>query len=67
VGNYLIEGHVPASDIQRLVRQQPGVSGLAVPGMSSGTPGMAEAGARIAGFEVLAFQRDGTTKTFARY
>ena len=67
VGKYLIEGHVPASDIQRLVRQQPGVAGLAVPGMPSGTPGMAQPGAKISGFEVVAFQRDGTTKRFARY
>ena len=67
VAKYIIEGHVPASDIQRLVREQPEVSGLAVPGMSSGTPGMAEPGAKIAGFEVVAFRWDGTTKTFARY
>lgn len=66
-GKYLIEGHVPASDIKRLVVEQPRVAGLAVPGMPSGTPGMAEPGAKIAGFEVLAFQLDGTTKTFARY
>jgi hypothetical protein len=67
VGKYLIEGHVPASDIQRLVGQQPRVIGLAVPGMPSGTPGMAPPGAKIAGFEVVAFQLDGTTRTFARY
>jgi hypothetical protein len=67
VGKYLIEGHVPASDIRRLVREQPGVVGLAVPGMSSGTPGMAQPGAKIVGFDVVAFQLDGTTKTFARY
>jgi hypothetical protein len=67
VGKYLIEGHVPASDIQRLVGQQPRVLGLAVPGMPSGTPGMAQPGAKIAGFEVVAFQLDGTTRTFARY
>jgi hypothetical protein len=67
VGTYLIEGHVPASDIHRLVRQRPEVTGLAVPGMSSGTPGMAQPGAKIAGFQVVAFQRDGTTKMFARY
>ena len=67
VGKYLIEGHVPASDIKRLVVEQPRVAGLAVPGMPSGTPGMAQPGAKIAGFEVVAFQLDGTTKTFARY
>jgi hypothetical protein len=67
VGQYLIEGHVPASDIRRLLGQQPRVAGLAVPGMPSGTPGMAQPGAKIAGFEVVAFQLDGTTRTFARY
>jgi hypothetical protein len=67
VGKYLIEGHVPASDIQRLVGQQPRVLGLAVPGMPSGTPGMAQPGAKIAGFEVVSFQPDGTTRVFARY
>jgi hypothetical protein len=67
VGKYLIEGHVPASDIRRLLVEQPRVSGLAVPGMPSGTPGMATPGAKIAGFEVVAFQLDGATKGFARY
>jgi hypothetical protein len=67
VGKYLIEGHVPASDIHRLLAEQPGVTGLAVPGMPSGTPGMAPPGAKIAGFEVVAFQLDGTTKSFSRY
>jgi hypothetical protein len=67
VGKYLIEGHVPASDIKRLAKEQPRVIGLAVPGMPSGTPGMAPPGAKIAGFEVVAFQLDGTTRAFARY
>jgi hypothetical protein len=67
VGKYIIEGHVPAVDIKRLLAEQPRVTGLAVPGMPSGTPGMAPAGARIEGFEVVAFQLDGTTKAFSRY
>ena len=66
-GKYLIEGHVPASDIKRLAKEQPRVAGLAVPGMPTGTPGMAQPGAKIAGFEVVAFQLDGATNTFARY
>src|SRR2546423_2019745 len=41
VGSYLLEGHVPAPDIRRLLAQHPKVAGLAVPGMRSGTPGMA--------------------------
>jgi hypothetical protein len=67
VGKYLIEGHVPAADIKRLLDEQPAVAGLAVPGMPSHTPGMAPAGAKIEGFEVVAFQLNGTTKPFARY
>jgi hypothetical protein len=67
VGKYLIEGHVPAADIKRLLAEQPNVAGLAVPGMPSHTPGMAPAGAKIEGFDVIAFQLDGTTKTFGRY
>lgn len=67
VGKYLIEGHVPASDIRRLAVEQPKAVGLAVPGMPSHTPGMAPPGDKIAGFEVLAFQPDGSTRVFARY
>jgi hypothetical protein len=66
-GKYLVEGHVPASDIERLLKDQPPVSGIAVPGMPSNTPGMAPAGSKPSGFEVLAFQPDGSTKVFARY
>lgn len=64
---YLIEGHVPASDIRRLLAERPKAMGLAVPGMPSGTPGMAQPGDKIQDFEVLAFQSDGGTRVFARY
>jgi hypothetical protein len=67
LGKYLIEGHVPAADMHRLLREQPRVTGLAVPGMPSATPGMAPPGAKITGFEVVAFQLDGTTEILARY
>jgi hypothetical protein len=40
VGNYLIEGHVPAVSVQKLLREKPKALGLAVPGMPSGSPGM---------------------------
>jgi hypothetical protein len=66
-GKYLVEGHVPASEIKRLLKDQPPVSGLAVPGMPSNTPGMAPPGAPISGFEVLSFHRDGSTNVFASY
>lgn len=61
VGDYIIEGHVPASDIKRLLEQQPDVRGLAVPGMPRGVPGMAGTG----GFEVLSFGPAGGTKHYA--
>jgi hypothetical protein len=67
VGRYLIEGHVPASDIREALKRGPKAAGLAVPGMPGGTPGMAEPGAPIEDFEVLAFQRDGSTGVFARH
>jgi hypothetical protein len=67
IEGYLIEGHVPASDIRRLLAEKPEVAGLAVPGMPSRTPGMAGPGEKIGGFEVVAFQRDGATRRFSRY
>jgi hypothetical protein len=67
VDKYLIEGHVPAADIKRLLAERPRVAGLAVPGMPSHSPGMAPAGAKIEGFEVVAFQLSGSTQGFARY
>jgi hypothetical protein len=67
IDRYLIEGHVPAPDIRRLLSTKPKLHGLAVPGMPSGTPGMAPPGAAIADFEVLGFTGQGAISTFARY
>ena len=66
-GSYLIEGHVPAEDIQRLLEERPKVLGLAVPGMPSSTPGMLEPGAKPEPYEVVSFQPDGTTRVYARH
>ncbi|WP_420810800.1 DUF411 domain-containing protein [Croceicoccus ponticola] len=55
VEGYVIEGHVPAKDIERLLRERPeGVKGLAVAGMPLGSPGM-EMGGRIQPYQVIAF------------
>lgn len=54
VGNYLIEGHVPASDIRRLLREQPQAAGLAAPGMPAGSPGM-ETGTPNPPWQVILF------------
>jgi hypothetical protein len=67
VEGYVIEGHVPASAIQRLLKERPKIRGLAVPGMPIGSPGMEVAGVEPEPFEVLAIAHDGTTSVFARY
>jgi hypothetical protein len=66
VDGYVIEGHVPATDIQRLLKTRPDVAGLAVAGMPAGSPGM-EAGGRIDPYHVTSFTRDGKTAVFASY
>ena len=66
VDGYVIEGHVPASDIKRLLKERPAVSGLAVPGMPVGSPGM-EQGEHKDRYEVLTFDKQGKTGVFARY
>ena len=65
VGGYLIEGHVPARDIQRLLKERPLAAGLAVPGMPRGSPGM-EAEIRDP-YEVLLFQPNGRYSVYQRY
>ena len=65
VGGYVIEGHVPAADIQRLLREKPAVAGLAVPGMPMGSPGME--GPTSERYEVVSFTREGKTAVFARH
>ena len=66
-GKFLIEGHVPAADVKRLISTAPkGVLGLAVPGMPSGSPGMEMPG-RSDRYDVLAFTADGKTHVFATH
>jgi hypothetical protein len=67
IDKYYIEGHVPASDIRRLLKERPKVVGLAVPGMPPRTHGMAPPGVEVGGYEVVSFQRDGATRVFARH
>ena len=67
VEGYVIEGHVPASAIQRLLDERPDIRGLAVPGMPIGSPGMEVAGVEAERFDVIAVAHDGTTSVFARY
>ena len=66
VNGYVIEGHVPADDIKRLLKEKPKVAGLAVAGMPAGSPGM-EQGNRKDKYDVIAFNRDGSTRVFAKH
>ena len=69
VGGYVIEGHVPAREIQRLLRERPLALGLAVPGMPIGSPGMdgPEYKGRKDPYDVLLVQADGNTRVFQSY
>lgn len=66
VEKYLIEGHVPAEDIKKLLAQRPKAAGLAAPGMPASSPGMAVPGEPHEAYDVLLFQRDGKSEVFAR-
>jgi hypothetical protein len=66
IGDYVVEGHVPADLIKRLLRERPAVLGLAVPGMPVGAPGMETPGRPAERYDVLTFDRSGRTTVFAR-
>lgn len=66
VEGYVIEGHVPAADVKRLLADMPDAIGLAVPGMPMGSPGMGSEGDREP-YEVLLIARDGSASAFAQY
>lgn len=63
---YVVEGHVPADLIDRLLRERPSIAGLAVPGMPAGSPGMESPGQALERYEVLAFDKSGRVTVYAR-
>lgn len=66
IGGYVIEGHVPAKDIEKLLKEKPNVVGLSAPGMPMGSPGM-EMGNRKDDYRVMSFDKDGNFKVFAEH
>ena len=62
IGNYFVEGHVPAEDIKKMLSETPLIRGLAVPGMPMGSPGME--GSRKDNFDVLAVRSDGSNSVY---
>lgn len=69
VQGYVIEGHVPVADIQRLLKEKPKALGLAVPGMPIGSPGMdgPAYGGRRDAYQVLLIQKDGSAQVFTSH
>lgn len=66
IEGYIVEGHVPAADIRRLLEERPVAVGLAVPEMPLGSPGM-DQGHRTEAYDVFLIRNDGTTEIFAAY
>lgn len=66
VDGFVIEGHVPAAEVLRLLEERPEGTGLAVPGMPVGSPGMENGGQRHA-YDVLLFDSAGETERFEHY
>lgn len=67
IGDYVVEGHVPAPDIKTLLAEAPEARGLAVPGMPVGSPGMEIPGQPAQPYDVVAFGSDGSTSVYRAY
>ncbi len=67
VDGYILEGHVPVSEIERLLKERPPIAGLAVPGMPVGSPGMVVDGAQDQPYDVVAFDSTGQSEVYASY
>ena len=66
IDGYIIEGHVPVEDIQRLLKERPkNIAGLATPGMPMGSPGME--GGRVDKYKVYSFDKKGTVRIFSKH
>ena len=66
IGEYFIEGHVPAADVKRLLKEKRSVAGLAVPDMPVGSPGM-EMGSRKDPYDVIAISKDGSKSIYSSH
>lgn len=68
IGGYTIEGHVPAADVRRLLKERPAdVVGLAAPGMPMHSPGMQAEGLPPKNYDVITIKKDGTVEVYSRY
>lgn len=67
VDGYVVEGHVPVTEVNRLLSERPDIVGIAVPGMPIGSPGMEVSGQAAEPFDVISFDKAGNTAIFASY
>lgn len=67
VDGYVLEGHVPAADVRRLLKERPAVLGLAVPGMPVGSPGMEVQNVKPQPYNVMSFDRGGQLKVYSSH
>jgi hypothetical protein len=67
IDDHIVEGHVPIADVQRMLKQGAAVAGVAAPGMPIGSPGMEVPGTAPQPFDVIAFDKSGSSRIFASY
>jgi hypothetical protein len=67
VDGYVVEGHVPAADVRRMLKERPAIAGIAVPGMPIGSPGMEVPGRRPDAYRVMSFDRKGQMAVYASH
>lgn len=67
IGGYVVEGHIPAEDIKRLLAERPAVRGLVLPGMPAGSPGMEMPDGYVQPYTVELVRTDGSTEPFAQH
>ncbi len=63
VNGYIVEGHVPADAVSRMLKEKPAIAGIAVPGMPVGSPGM-EQGSRKDPYSIMSFDKSGKTAVY---
>ena len=66
IAGYIVEGHVPVADIQRMLKEKPAIAGIGVGGMPMGSPGMEQGGMKQP-FNTMAFTKDGRQTVFAKH
>ena len=66
VNGYVVEGHVPADAVAKMLREKPAIAGIAVPGMPAGSPGMEVPGGRVQPYTIMAFDKGGKTTEYQK-